>query len=233
MNCELASQLTGAYALDALTSEERLALESHLATCPNHEQELAGFRRVAQALAGSAEPLAPPQGLRARILAAVEEPPATRTSGGLAQIRQAPPPRPARLFGLPHTLAAVFALVALGLLVWNITLLADDGRPPGTVETYAFSGPGGSGEVIFVPHDNLVVVRLAGLANLPAGRDYQVWAIEGGTPRSLGLLTVERGIAVLAAIGVDRQIDAVAITVEPAGGSPEPTTDPVLIATTA
>ena len=52
-----ASELLGAYALDAVDGDELAELEEHLATCPRCQAELDSLREVAGALGNSAEPL--------------------------------------------------------------------------------------------------------------------------------------------------------------------------------
>lgn len=56
-----ASELLGAYALDAVDGGELGELEAHLATCPRCQSELDGLREVAGALGNSTE--TPPEGL--------------------------------------------------------------------------------------------------------------------------------------------------------------------------
>jgi len=62
-----ASELLGAYALDAVDGGERTDLEEHLATCPRCRTELDGLREAAGALGNSVEP--PPEELWSRIAA--------------------------------------------------------------------------------------------------------------------------------------------------------------------
>jgi anti-sigma-K factor RskA len=62
---EDASELLGAYALDAVDGDEFTDLEEHLATCPRCQAELDGLREATGALGNSAE--APPEGLWSRI----------------------------------------------------------------------------------------------------------------------------------------------------------------------
>jgi anti-sigma-K factor RskA len=78
---EGASELLGAYALDAVDRDELTELEEHLATCPRCRAELDGLREAAGALGNSLEPL--PEELWSRISdrlgdssGAGEEPPA-------------------------------------------------------------------------------------------------------------------------------------------------------------
>jgi anti-sigma-K factor RskA len=62
---EDASELLGAYALDAVDGAEFTDLEEHLETCPRCRAELDGLREAAGALGNTAE--APPEGLWSRI----------------------------------------------------------------------------------------------------------------------------------------------------------------------
>jgi anti-sigma-K factor RskA len=58
---EHASELLGAYALDAVDGEEAAELERHLGSCPRCQAELDSLREVAAAMGNSVEPL--PEGL--------------------------------------------------------------------------------------------------------------------------------------------------------------------------
>jgi anti-sigma-K factor RskA len=63
------------------------------------------------------------------------------------------------------------------------------------------------------------------LAPIPSTNDYQVWAVNAeGEPRSLGLLPRSPATPRLLLAGIVTG-DTIAITEEPAGGSPQPTTD--------
>ncbi len=80
---EQASEILGAYALDAVDGEELSELEGHLATCPRCEAELDGLREVAAAMGNSTEAL--PDGPVVELLPSswTERPP-----------RRRPPPMP-------------------------------------------------------------------------------------------------------------------------------------------
>jgi anti-sigma-K factor RskA len=230
MNCETASELAAAYALGALEPAAARAFEEHLAGCARHDEELAAHRRVTAGLARAADPIAPPSGLRDRLLAAAEaeRPPAQRPSRPIEFPVERARERGPR-FSISWAVAAAFGVIALGLAVWNVSLLSDDDAGPVGPTEYAFAGTGGAGEVTRVPGSNLVVVELRDLQNLAADQDYQVWAIAGGEPQSLGVLRVQDGVAILAGEATG-SIEAVAVTIEPAGGSPLPTSDPILTA---
>src|SRR5262245_44055786 len=58
-----------AYALGALDPSEKRAFEVHLSTCTICQAELREMRRVVAAVGISTEPVAPPEALKARVLA--------------------------------------------------------------------------------------------------------------------------------------------------------------------
>ena len=87
------------------------------------------------------------------------------------------------------------------------------------------AAPAAAGRAFWSPAEGLVVA----FANLPAtdaGRVYQLWVIPpGGNPIDAGLLDLQpdgRALA-LARAGTSQRVGTVAITLEPAGGSPVPT----------
>ncbi|MGC3004633.1 anti-sigma factor, partial [Streptomyces sp. G35A] len=70
------------------------------------------------------------------------------------------------------------------------------------------------------------IVTLGGYDDPPNGRVRQLWLMRpGAPPRSLGLF---EGDTPLVASGLDPSATSLAVTVEPDGGSPRPTTRPVV-----
>lgn len=68
------------------------------------------------------------------------------------------------------------------------------------------------------------------LPPLPTGRTYQLWTIVAGQPVSHGIFGPEAsGRADLLAQAPPGPVDAIAVTIEPAGGVPAPTGDKVLL----
>jgi len=97
--------LSGGYALGALSEADRRAFEAHVATCPECTEEVRGFAAVASGLAASVPQVDPPAALRDRVLrAAVAGPP--RAIAGEA---------PSSRRGVFAFLSAAAALVALAL----------------------------------------------------------------------------------------------------------------------
>lgn len=226
---EYFQDLLGAYALDALTDEERVEFELHLADCATCRDELAELSETAANLAFLADEVEPPPGLRNHIRnIALNEP------RNLSSVQQAMA-EPVfierfRSMLLPWSMAAVFLLATLGMLAWNIQLREDTaGQAVETIVLRPADNPAGDvGIAYYIPEEQVFVVAPRELPRLGAGEVYQVWLIDGGGPVPAGVLT-RAGDRV--AIAADRALyQAIAITVEPGPlGSPQPTSDPFIV----
>ena len=87
------------------------------------------------------------------------------------------------------------------------------------------------GQLIANPNDRSAVVVISGLPPLEPGQTYQVWLI-GDAPVSAGLLTVdENGQSVLIVTSEESigSFNSLGISIEPAGGSIEPTGEIVVL----
>lgn len=205
--------LTGSYALDALGPREMEAFERHLPYCEPCEAEVRGLRETATRLA-LAKARRPPARMQQRVLAATYR---TR------QLPPLPSQRPAevrrRWSGPVLALAAasVAAVLAVGM-----TRLATQPRPGVSVQT-ARTSVGGAVTLIVTPSRQDAVLT-ARLPSLPDGRIYQVWVIGPAGARSAGFLSG----TVLALSGVPAG-ERVGVTVEPAGGTLQPTTTPIVL----
>jgi anti-sigma-K factor RskA len=85
--------------------------------------------------------------------------------------------------------------------------------------------PASEGHVLWSPDSKKAVLYAYGLPRPPAGKDYQLWVIAGGTPRSEGVFPVDaRGQAthVLPDVPDPAGVGAFAVTLEPAGGLAQP-----------
>jgi hypothetical protein len=95
------------------------------------------------------------------------------------------------------------------------------------------SGAGAHGGTAFVLASHAqdrAVLLVADLPAPPAGHTYQAWLIGAGQPRSAGLVPTDPGTGAppLEFTGL-AGASKVGLTVEPAGGSAQPTTTPVLL----
>ncbi len=87
------------------------------------------------------------------------------------------------------------------------------------------------GTVLWSPDTNTAIIFVRRFPQQAAGRAYQVWLISSEALRSPGLFEVDpNGNAIfIFQGGADiTRADAVGITEEPAGGSPEPTSAPIV-----
>ena len=223
--------LIAPYALDALEADDRSRFEAHLALCEQCRVELVGFMSTAARL-GEAEAVTPPAELRDRIVTmAASTPQAHPVITALAhrsRFRQALP-------RLALAAAAAVAVLGIGGFVAEREhaddLRADRARltavmaAPDAMTTEGDVAGGGEVRVIASSTRDAAVVVGASLKSLDASQTYQVWRMHDGQPTSVGLLG--RGPAMLYVDGI-KGADAFAVTVEPSGGSPKPTSKPIV-----
>jgi anti-sigma-K factor RskA len=104
--------------------------------------------------------------------------------------------------------------------------------PPSNVITVSLKGtdiqPGAHGQLIADPNEQSAVLVISGLPKLAANRTYQVWLISGGGPVSAGLLSIDengQGVVIVSSNESIGSFNSLAISIEPEGGSPQPTGD--------
>ncbi|MFC6880636.1 anti-sigma factor [Actinomadura yumaensis] len=223
--------LAGPYALDALTDTERRRFERHLPSCPTCAGQVTGFAETTARLALAAAHR-PPGALRGRVMAEI-----TRT-------RQTPPPLGRRLpshrvRGLSRLAAAACLVLALisGGAALRLHGSAQDARALNRQVTAVMTAPDartstvraqGTATVTLVSSRSLnkAVVTTARLRPLPSARTYQMWWL-GPTVRSAGTLNPSGKPRPVVTTGLG-DAQRFGLTIEPAGGSPQPTTPPVL-----
>ncbi|MFF3613935.1 anti-sigma factor domain-containing protein [Streptomyces sp. NPDC002580] len=237
--------LAAPYALDALEGDERRRFERHLKGCQRCAEEVRSLTEDAVRLAWSTA-AAPPAVLRERVLAAVratpQEPavrdqPRTRTARQPARAR-APLFHP--LFAPLATTTAAAALVVAALFAVQATQVRDDlnrERAQAREIAHVLAAPdaratgdrdsrGRGIGVVASAELRSAVVTVSGLGTPPGGRVHQLWLMRpDGKPRSLGLFD---GDTPLVADGLNTEATSLAVTVEPGGGSVQPTTAPVV-----
>ncbi len=231
-------ELKDAYVLGALDEEERQEFEEYLAAHPEREAEVEELGAVAGLLALSPQEHDPSVQLRSRILEAV---------GGEAP--QAGEERPSALawigeFLNVRTLAlGAAALLVIGLFSWNMLLREEMQNLQGRVQSLQ-SQPqepqmvklGGTGtkqgaraELVTLEGDRAVLV-VEDMPPVPEGKTYQIWVIEDDIPKPSGLFEPKQDSVAAVVEHPLEGGDVIAVTVEPEGGSPKPTTEPMLAA---
>ncbi|MCH8569487.1 MAG: anti-sigma factor [Balneolales bacterium] len=97
--------------------------------------------------------------------------------------------------------------------------------------------PGGFGRIFFNPETQAALLQINGLPVNPSDKDYQLWVIRDGVPISAGIFSVadpdsSQYFELPRFVDSDlAQVDAVAVTLEPEGGMPQPTGDMFLLGT--
>jgi len=219
--------LVPSYVLGALPAEEMHLVRGHIVSCDECMADADTFSDTAASLALAVDPIELPKGFADRVVAA-----ATATGGQEAAERA----RNVRRWSLISVLSGVALLVAFAVLAASVlqtraeldrkeraltALLHSD-------EGWDLSGQSGA-EAKMLPTAAGALFVAAGLQDAPEGHTYQLWVMRGDEPVSAGTFDVETGVAVLE-LNVDQtQYDAAAVTVEPAGGSAQPTSDPILV----
>jgi anti-sigma-K factor RskA len=232
--------LTGAYVLDAIPEAERAAFERHLAECESCAQEVRELQATATRL-GEAAADQPPAALKARVMARIGD------------VRQLPPlgddlaarrtsarsPWPTRVLGAAAA-ALLVVSVGLGVLLarnrddldasrqqaaaMSELLSADDARI-----TSGATAAGLKGTVVVSRHRGQVMLLADSVPAAPDGKTYQVWLIGDHEFRSVGLFDPDsRGRASLVDTSGLRDATAIGVTVEPDGGSKQPSSAPIM-----
>lgn len=231
-----AHALSGAYAVDALDDLERAAFERHLTECAECRAEVASLREAASTLAETTT-TEPPAGLRDRVLA------------GIATTRPLPPEvpvtatapstrRPRRRLNLLVAAAAAVLAVGAGTVLWQQPW-EETSQAPTVTDSVLRAADARSTSLDFEggAHATLVHSDSVGRAVLvtekmpppPAGSVYQLWLDQPGRGMvSAGVMPVAADQTVLLQ-GDAATATAAGITVEPEGGSAEPTTKPIAL----
>lgn len=229
--------LAAEYALGMLDARELASVDAHLAACADCRALVARERRVLDALARSVTQVAPPASLRDRVLAEAVR----ATAAGETARRPAATAHRMRAWLIA---ASVLLMTAAG--AWQFLSTRDRTRDAERAEQaramavvaaedlvrFDLSSPDASARARALwSRRHGMVFSAEGLAPLPAGRTYQLWVISRGTPISAGVFDIAadgRARVVLATPDSLTAVEAVAVTVEPAGGLPAPSTTPIL-----
>ena len=237
-----AHTLAGPYAMDAISAPDRARFERHLAGCEECAREIASLREATARLA-TATAVPPPPALKERVMltaaATRQQPPAAERDPAVRAWRSRP--------GLRVLLAmAVAAVVVAGVaVVFGVSngsirdqLSQDQASSQqiagvltardATLMTGAVKG-GGTVNIVMSHSRHALVFTAADLHALPGTRGYELWLIGPAGDRPVTMLPPVRHdmTGPVIASGL-RQGDHLALTAEPAGGAPRPTTPMML-----
>lgn len=213
--------LLPAYALGAVTQEELRAIRDHIVGCEECMAEADAYGAATEGLALSVEPVAIPSGFADAVLAKVGRPETTS--------------RPLPSWNRWLAALGAASLLIIGLLTAALIDARSDSDRQREVlaqilyEDRGMSLTGETGAVArMIPTSGGGLFAAAGLEEPPEGRTYQLWVIRDGAPEDAGTFDVSDGSVVLEVEKSLEGAEAVAVTIEREGGSPQPTTDPVI-----
>lgn len=220
--------LIAPYALDALDAAERDRFEAHLTQCVSCQSELSGFVATAARL-GEVESQSPPAGLRDRLMSEVSTTRQERPT--VVALNQSRFRRT-----LPRLAMAAAFLVGAGgvggylserdqvsdIRADQAAIVAVMSASDSTTIDRTFDG-GGHVRLVSSDEVNAAFIVASDLPSLEGGKVYQVWTVKGDAPTSQGVFATSGSMVMEDLDGADR----IAITVEPKGGSKQPTTAPI------
>jgi len=246
----------GTFALDALDAAEHDRFEAHLHSCDLCAGDTLGFAETATLLATAVATVPPPE-LRTRVLAEVARtrqlsPIDGATAADTAELPAGftPPAKPAvagstrgRRSSGRLLAAAAAVLVSIGLGVAVAGLLGDDDRMSPTeavlaaadAEVVDLNGGNGSAtlRVVYSAERDEVAVIGSELDGAGDGMTYQLWSLADETGSAGVFLSAPDG-EVNAVLSTDSIPDPApgarwGVTIEPDGGSPQPTTEIIYV----
>ena len=253
--------LSGAYVLNALDADEAKAFEAELENSEQTRYEVTELRDTAVVLGLAVAPVAPSPDLKASIMAKIAVTPQLPAEETQHELAEAETPsefeRPgraartaqARWFTRPvvvlSSMAAAIALIAGGIVVtgnigdmndqqaqadqFAAIMTADD-----TQKVTAEVTGGGTATVAWSSDLASSAVKVDGVDPLPDNKIYELWYIGEDGPRAAGTFDADDAGAAWAVLdGTFEEGDTIGLTVEPAGGSEQPTTTPVVAVATA
>jgi anti-sigma-K factor RskA len=216
--------LIAPYVLGAVPLEEAEEIRAHLLSCEECMREADEYSATSGDLALAVEPKALPDGFADNVIALVREetvPAPTRVT-----------PRRRRWFSIPAIgFAALLIVVAVlaGVLVAVTGDLREERRITAALlraDAIRLDGGGAAAAVVQERGGALFVAR--DLPQAPGDDIYQLWFLGGEQPVSAGTFEASEGRVVLRTGLSLEGVSGAAITVEPPGGSEQPTTEPVL-----
>jgi anti-sigma-K factor RskA len=218
------------YALGALSPSEAADVAVHLQTCQECRAEYELLRPAVTAVGYSAE-----------ADALTERPSVLLKARLMKQVRSARPAQP-RISRWPAFAATACIAIAVGVGLFSASMRERLGRDESQIAQQSamiadFTAPDakrypfGNGSVMV--HGRNLYVAMHALAAPPKGMVYQAWTLPKGSKKMAPSVTFKPGASgetLVRLPEVANAIAAVAVSVEPAGGSKQPTTKPIAVA---
>lgn len=254
MNEKDFAELAAGAALHSLSADDERRYLAALAEHPEWEVTVDEDAATAASLADPVAPVVAPAHIRSALLAQIADlpqqdgsqtapdPSAVNADHELG-VEQKPKRRWTRSVFVLAACLAVLVGVGIGAVALNQQL-----NPPASVVALQEIEAAGDAEQATVALDDggsatahwsasvgKAVLVADGIPTPAEGETYELWFVRGDAPISAGVFDVDGGDATALLSGEMHAGDAIAVTVEQAGGSPtgQPTTDPVIVIPTA
>lgn len=222
-----------AYAIGALDADEARRVEGHLSSCWICRDESNSFRTVAEQLSFAAPLAAPSPDLKERLMQRVH------TTRPAQRVQEQPRKRPwlerlLPVWGLA-SLCLLIALVGSNLFLWQRLNQLPVGTTSLGMRAVPLSAPvadsTATGFVLISADGEDGALIVDGLPPLEEGQEYQLWLIRDGQRTSGAVFSTDENSYGGTRIRAPRSLldySAAGITIEPEGGSPQPTGTQVL-----
>jgi anti-sigma-K factor RskA len=239
--------LAAGYVLGGLSAEEQELAETFNDSDPEFREAVASFSDTMALLSESDEPVAPSADTDIAILGIPGQ-------GASAREEQQVTPNPvrtrrARITQIVFSLAAstlVIVAAVLGAMLFNQMQQAQEMEQsltaaeqerermeqllgaPDLAAAHAESAAGGTVTVSYSMEAQMMHIVPHDVPAPSSDESLQMWLIDEEGPHSLGLMSGEES-EMLEAVDLAEGV-AFGVTIEPSGGSPEPTDDPIIVA---
>jgi anti-sigma-K factor RskA len=242
------TDLLNAYVLGALEPDEVGLVEAHLETCAACRHQAESARALAQQLLYGIPLVQPPADLKRNVLARVHA-----VAMAESQMAEAIAPRQPSLNGTPPIAPEVSRRRNLLQRLLDTMMGAEPLRADDPVATLLLQllaqpncavwnvggtqdAPNANARLVGVPNQRDGVLVTNGLRDLAPDQVYQIWLLHDGKPQPNALFHVAHGGRAQQIVHSPtrlRDFEVVAVTPEPATGSPAPTGPIVLMGTIA
>lgn len=243
MNEKDFAELAAGDAVHALSPDDRHDFDAARAQHPEWEDDVRADAATAALLAETVTEVVPPPAIRAALLAQIAATPAAASEPAPPAATAVPP----RRWGARGWFALAASLTLLVGVGWGSVFVSQQLNTPASVvalsqieaapDAQAASvtlSDGGVATAHWSASVGKAVLVTDGLPPIAEDKDYELWFVRDGAPISAGVFTADDGQATALLTGEMEPGDVIAVTVEPAGGSPDglPSSDPVVVIAT-
>jgi anti-sigma-K factor RskA len=237
LSCEKIEALLPAFVVDALDdNDESASVESHTKACPPCRAKLAEYRLVCLGLATIVPQIPAPAALKSTLLQKANtapQPPRRNWADFLSVPNRAPRWVFLSLLAIVLLLGIIYGSNSRPVISpeqARIQALIANGTETAILKG-ASAAPNASGRIRYNPSDHFAALEVRDLPVLSESQSYHLWMIEADGKRESGAIfnITSNPMVVLATCDDEmREYVRFSISVEPAGGSPEPTGSEVL-----